>query len=60
MTMFYMLNVSFGMTTEENGKNLNVSSDGLKKLSRRKRYMAFPEGSSFSVRIFEHNIVSQM
>lgn len=41
---------SMGITMEENEQSVNAS-DGMKKLSRRKRYMAFPEGSSFSVRI---------
>ncbi|KAG4065114.1 hypothetical protein HA402_007511 [Bradysia odoriphaga] len=37
---------STGTTLAE---NVTSSGDGLKKLSRQKRYMAFPEGSSFSV-----------
>lgn len=51
ITIAYSLGASMGMTMEDNGQSVNASSDGLKKLSRRKRYMAFPEGSSFSVRI---------
>lgn len=49
---------SLGTTVEENPQSINAT-DGLKKLSRRKRYLAFPEGSSFSVcvviiRLIEH------
>ncbi|KAJ6633545.1 hypothetical protein Bhyg_16194 [Pseudolycoriella hygida] len=44
----YSLDFVIGMKIEENGQISNAS-DGLKTLSRHKRYMAFPEGSSFSV-----------
>lgn len=53
ITIGFSVGVSMGMTIEENGQSINASSDELKKLSRRKRYMAFPEGSVFAVSISE-------
>lgn len=49
------LGVSMGMTMEENKQITGY--DGTRKLSRHKRYLAFPEGSSFSVRILNVMIV---
>lgn len=47
------LGVSMGMVDENENENKNsttvIADHGTKKLSRHKRYMAFPEGSSFSV-----------
>lgn len=52
ITIGYSLGLSMGAMMEENGYSTLNASDGLKKLSRRKRFLAFPEGSSFAVRIF--------
>lgn len=54
------LAVSMEIAMEGNAQNITADvqiADEPKKLSRHKRYMAFPEGSSFSVRILS-NIIS--
>lgn len=44
------LGVSMGVMVDENENSTSVLvAQGTKKLSRHKRYLAFPEGSSFSV-----------
>lgn len=44
------LGESMGMVEEnENSTSVMIADRGAKKLSRHKRYMAFPEGSSLSV-----------